>query len=104
MVGIVFNKKDNMALFSTVCIYIFQPMLANNFVSKRQFSFTMKRLSQLSFLKFASECVMTVIYGFDGCPKDKVSSAFNKLDIEDNDFWLKPSLLLLYFLVLNFYH
>jgi hypothetical protein len=45
---------------------------------------------------------MVGINGFDGCPKDKVSSVLSKLDIEDNYFSLNSSLLLLlYFLVLK---
>ncbi|CAG2105241.1 unnamed protein product [Medioppia subpectinata] len=85
--ALMFINERKVALSLAILCQSMIILLGNNLIPVKELHYTLQWLSSLSYCRVSYECIMIMIYGFDRCQGDNVSTVLYVLGIDDDQFW-----------------
>ncbi|CAG2112774.1 unnamed protein product [Medioppia subpectinata] len=85
--AILFANEPKMALMFAIMSQTIMLILGNSLIPVKELHYTMQVFSQFSYIRLSFECMVIMIYGFDRCQGNQVSTVLYGLEIDDDQFW-----------------
>ena len=98
--AVISSGEAKLSLLNSIFFFILMLFLGNCFVPLKELHYSLQILSSLSFLKYGFESIILIIYGFDRCSEDQISTVLYSLGIKTQDFW--PNIIIL--IILCFFY
>ena len=83
----LFPEDTKLSLFTAIMINLSTLITSNSLFYLKELHYSVQTLSCLSYSKAAFECLLIIIYGFDRCSEDQISTVLYSYEIETQDFW-----------------
>ncbi|CAG2167827.1 unnamed protein product, partial [Oppiella nova] len=85
--ALLFMKEPKVAMMFAILVQAVLVLLGNSLFPVKELHYVLQVLSSLSYIRYAFECIVLLIYGFGRCSHNQMSTVLYSLDIEENVFW-----------------
>lgn len=94
--AIVSPDDTKTALLIGLMTHMFLMILGNNMVLLKELHYSLQLLSVVSYMRLTFESLLILIYGFDKCNENEISTVLMNFEVETQDFW--PNVIQLVFI------
>ncbi|CAG2172073.1 unnamed protein product, partial [Oppiella nova] len=84
--ALLFMKEPKVAMVFAILVQAVLVLLGNSLFPVKQLHYVLQVLSSLSYIRYAFECIVLLIYGFGRCSHNQMSTVLYSLDIDENVF------------------
>ena len=98
--AIIYHDETRLAFLSSIFVNTLFFILGNTLFPLKELHYSLQILSSLSYVRLSFESVLLIIYGFDRCSEDQLSTVLYGFQIETQDFW--PNIIKLIIITLSF--
>ena len=85
--AIIYHDDTKLAVLSAFCVNTLFFVFGNNLFPLKELHYSLQILSSLSFIRLSFESVLLIIYGFDRCSEDQLSTVLYGFQIQTQDFY-----------------
>ncbi|CAG2105620.1 unnamed protein product [Medioppia subpectinata] len=87
LASLLFMNDTKVALIVAILIHATVFFMSNSLIPVKELHYIMQELSHLSYIRHAYECIIIMLYGFDRCQGNQVSTVLYGMEIDDDLFW-----------------